>query len=94
MLDNPEKKKSRMNYIELINSSIIPEYILDEFRQIDIDSILDQLRKENSWLSEEDWVFYYMVIKIRFLVIIRGMDFNTAYKELKREKASTISWCS
>lgn len=92
MLDNPEKKKSRMNYIELINSGIVPELILNKFRGIDINSVLNQLRKENDWLSEKDWEFYYTVIKIRFLVIIQGMDFNTAYQELEREKTSAISW--
>lgn len=92
MLDDPEKKKSRMSYIGIINSGIVPEYILNEFRQMDIESVLDQLRKENDWLSEKDWEFYYTVIKLRFLVIIQGMDFNTAYQELEREKTSAISW--
>lgn len=92
MLDNPEKKKSRMSYIELVNSNIVPEYILNEFRQMDIESVLDRVRKENDWLSEKDWEFYYTVIKIRFLVIICGIDFNIAYRELEREKTPTISW--
>lgn len=92
MLDNPEKKKSRMNYIELINSGIVPGYILDKFRGIDIDFVLDQLRQENNWLSEKDWKFYHDIIKIRFLVIICGMDFDTAYQEVEREKTPTISW--
>lgn len=59
---------------------------------MDIESVLDQLRKENDWLSEKDWEFYYTVIKIRFLVIICGLDFDTAYQELEREKTPTISW--
>lgn len=92
MWDDPEKKKSRMSYIGIINSGIVPEYILNEFRQMDIESVLDQLRKENDWLSEKDWEFYYTVIKLRFLVVIQGMDFNTAYQELEREKTSAISW--
>lgn len=92
MWDDPEKKKSRMSYIGLVNSNIVPEYILNEFRQMDIESVLDQLRKENDWLSEKDWEFYYTVIKIRFLVIIQGMDFDIAYQKLEREKTSTISW--
>lgn len=92
MLDNPEKKKSRMNYIELINSGIVPEYILDEFKQVDIDSVLDQLRKDNSWLSVKDWEFYYTVIKLRFLVIICGMDFDLAYEEVEKGRAPIISW--
>lgn len=92
MWDDPEKKKSRMSYIGLVNSNIVPEYILNEFRQMDIESVLDQLRKENDWLSEKDWEFYYTVIKIRFLVIICGLDFDTAYQELEREKTPTINW--
>lgn len=92
MWDDPEKKKSRMSYIGLVNSNIVPEYILNEFRQMNIESVLDQLRKENDWLSEKDWEFYYTVIKIRFLVIIQGMDFDIAYQKLEREKTSTISW--
>lgn len=92
MWDDPEKKKSRMSYIGIINSGIVPEYILNEFRQMDIESVLDQLRKENDWLSEKDWEFYYTVIKIRFLVIICGLDFDIAYQALEREKTPTISW--
>lgn len=92
MLDNPEKKRSRMNYIELIDSGIVPEYILNEFRQIDIDSILNQLREENMWLSEKDWEFYYTAIKLRFLVIICGMDFEYAYKEVEKGEDPSISW--
>lgn len=75
----------------MINSGIVPEYILDKFRGIDIDSVLDQLRKENNWLSEKDWKFYHDIIKIRSLVIICGMDFDTAYQEVEGEKTSTIS---
>lgn len=59
---------------------------------MDIESVLDQLRKENDWLSEKDWEFYYTVIKIRFLVIICGLDFDIAYRALEREKTPTISW--
>lgn len=92
MLDNPEKKRSRMNYIELIDSGIVPKYILNEFRQIDIDSILNQLREENMWLSEKDWEFYYTTIKLRFLVIICGMDFEYAYKEVEKGEDPSISW--
>lgn len=83
MLDNEEHRKERISYIKLINSGLIPENLLNKYKNLNIDYILNKLKKDNDWLSQKDWLFYYKFIKLRYLVIIKGIDFEKAYKELK-----------
>lgn len=83
MLDNEEHRKERISYIKLINSGLIPENLLNKYKNLNIDYILNKLKKDNNWLSQKDWLFYYKFIKLRYLVIIKGIDFEKAYKELK-----------
>lgn len=91
MLDNEEHRKERISYIKLINSGLIPENLLNKYKNLNIDYILNKLKKDNDWLSQKDWLFYYKFIKLRYLVIIKGIDFEKAYKELKNIQNNNLN---
>lgn len=91
MLDNEEYRKERISYIKLINSGLIPENLLNKYKNLNIDYILNKLKKDNDWLSQKDWLFYYKFIKLRYLVIIKGIDFEKAYKELKNIQNNNLN---
>lgn len=95
MLDDKEHRKERISYIKLINSGLIPEKLLNKYKNLDIDYVLNKLKENNDWLSKKDWLFYYKIIKLRYLVIIKGIDFDTAYNLINRstgDKLNNLSW--